>query len=232
MSKPIVAALLVSLVLVSGCAEPEPQTVEVTREVEVPQTVEVTREVTKVVQETVKETVEVVVTATPTPTPPATDTPEAPEVGTRQNPHPVGQTAQLVLNNELVFDMTVTEVLRGQPAFQKIRAANQFNDPAPEGLEWTVSHVEVAYTGEDAGVLEMNQFDFAVVTGGRVLTYADTTNFSPCCLEPPLDFTLYQGGQADGWIALPVLVDDDNPVMAVGMGSGGEGGIFFSLTPE
>jgi hypothetical protein len=207
--------------------------VEVPKTVEVPQTVEVTREVTRIVEKPVKETVEieVVVTATPTPTPPATSTPEAPEIGTRQNPHPVGETAELVFRNELVFEMTITEVLRGEPAFQKIRAANQFNEAAPEGFEWTVSHITVAYTGEDAGVLEIDQFDFGVVTGGRALTYADTTGYSPCCLQPPVDFTLYQGGEADGWVALPVRVDDEDPVLALGMGSGGEGGIFFSLTP-
>lgn len=215
------------LVMLSACAEPEQETVEVTREVKVPETVEVTREVTRIVEQTV----EVVVTATPRPTPRPTATPEAPEVGTRQNPHPVGETASVIKGGELKFEMTVTQVLRGDAAFQKIRAANQFNDPAPAGFEWTVSLINVAYTGEDAGVLEMDEWDFGVVTGGRALTYSDTTGYSPCCLEPSLDFTLYQGGEADGWIALPVRVDDENPLMVVGMSSGGEGGVFFSLTP-
>jgi hypothetical protein len=223
----LVVLTITLLVVLPACAEPEAETVEVTREVPIPQTVEVTREVTKVVQQTV----EVVVTATPRPTSRPTATPETPEFGTRPNPHLVGDTASLIKGGELVFEMTVTQVLRGDAAFQKIRAANQFNDSAPAGFEWTVSRINVAYTGEDAGVLEMDEWNFGVVTGGRVLTYADTMGYSPCCLEPPLDFTLYQGGEADGWIALPVRVDDENPLMAVGMGSGGEGGIFFSLTP-
>lgn len=68
----IVAITLV--VVLAACAQPDPEIVEVTREVEVPQTVEVTREVTRIVEETVE--VEVVVTPTPTPAPPATATPE------------------------------------------------------------------------------------------------------------------------------------------------------------
>jgi hypothetical protein len=71
----VIVALAVALVvMVAGCAEVEPQTIEVTREVEVPQIVEVTREVTRqvtqVVQEVVTEEVEVtrLVTVAPTPT--------------------------------------------------------------------------------------------------------------------------------------------------------------------
>lgn len=45
------------LVLMAACAEPEPEEVEVTREVEVPQTVEVTQEVTRQVTEVVREVV-------------------------------------------------------------------------------------------------------------------------------------------------------------------------------
>jgi hypothetical protein len=70
----LVVLTITLLVVLPACAEPESEIVEVTREVEVLQTVEVTREVTKIVKETVE--VEVVVTVTPTPTPRATATPE------------------------------------------------------------------------------------------------------------------------------------------------------------
>jgi hypothetical protein len=73
----LVVLAITLLVALPACAEPEPQIVEVTREVDVPQTVEVTREVTKIVQETVEVTriEQVVLTATPTPTPVDTPTP-------------------------------------------------------------------------------------------------------------------------------------------------------------
>ena len=84
----LLAVLAATLLIASACAEPEPEIVEVTREVsvpqtvEVPRTVEVTREVTTIVQEVVEATVEVtriervVVTASPPPTP--TSSPIAP----------------------------------------------------------------------------------------------------------------------------------------------------------
>jgi hypothetical protein len=70
------AVLAVALfVVLSGCAEPERQTVEVPQTVEV--TREVTREVTKVVEQVVTQEVEVtrIVTAEPTDTSVPTDTP-------------------------------------------------------------------------------------------------------------------------------------------------------------
>jgi hypothetical protein len=79
----VLVLVVASLIALPACAEPEPQTVEVTREVEVLQTVEVTREVTRIVERVVQETVEVtrveqiVVTATPTPTPINTPTPSS-----------------------------------------------------------------------------------------------------------------------------------------------------------
>jgi hypothetical protein len=75
----LVALAITLLAVLPACAQPEPEIVEATREMVVPQTVEVTREVTKVVEKIVRETVEVtrveqvVVTATPEP---ATPTPE------------------------------------------------------------------------------------------------------------------------------------------------------------
>ena len=77
----IVVLVVLLLFAVSACAQPEPETVEVTREIEVAQMVEVTREVTRVVERVAKETVEVtciehvVVTATPTRTPRPTSAP-------------------------------------------------------------------------------------------------------------------------------------------------------------
>lgn len=77
MRKRIALTLFLLAVLAPGCAEPEPQTVEVTREVEVPQTVEVTREVTqevtRMVEQEVTREVEVtrLVTAEPSATPTA-----------------------------------------------------------------------------------------------------------------------------------------------------------------
>jgi len=174
--------------------------------------------------------VERVVTATPRPTPRPTNTPPAPEIGTRNNPYPVGEAA-LIRRGEIEFTLTVAEVLRGDDAYDRILRANRFNDPAPEGFEFVLAHVEVSYTGEDQGVLEIQKEQFAVITKGRAIRYIDTWTYSPCCIQPDLELSLFQGGTGDGWIALPVAVDDPNPLLVIGLRDDGSGGIFFSLTP-
>jgi hypothetical protein len=214
--------LFSAVLLTTACAAPPasiPVTIEVTRSVEVTSLVEVTR------------IVERVVTPTPRPTPMPTATPQGAEVGSRTNPHFVGQAASLVLGGKLEFTLTVVEVLRGDVAYARILQANQFNDPAPAGFEFILAHIEVEYTGSDQGVLQVSKSDFAVITKGRAIRYVDTFTYSPCCLQPDLELSLFQGGSGDGWIALPVAVDDTDPLLAIGLRADGSGGVFFSLTP-
>ncbi len=226
--------VLVLLVLVAcgggGTAEPEIAEVEVTRIVE--KEVEVEVEVTRLVEVEVTRLVEVekkvVVTATPKPTPKPTATPNAPKVGTRANPIPIGTARTLIKNGEIEFELTVVEVFRGTDALQRIKSANQFNDDPPDGFEFVLILASVAYTGEDKGLLEVNEFVASSVTNDRVISYSDTFIYSPCCLEPTFDMQLLQGGTGEGWIALPVAVDDPAPLMLIGEVSTG---VFFSLTP-
>ena len=99
-SSPLIVLAIASLIVLSACAEPTPQTVEVTRQVGVPETVEVTRQVTRIVEKIVEETVEVtrieqvVVTATPTSTSVPSPTPSAAPTA---RPEPTAEVASQLL---------------------------------------------------------------------------------------------------------------------------------------
>ena len=68
-------------------------------------------------------------TSKPTPIPP-TPTPE--RVGmSRSNPYPSSQVVHAPN-----WDVQVLEVVRGDEAWKALQAANQFNEPAPEGMEY------------------------------------------------------------------------------------------------
>lgn len=223
--------LIATLMVVSACSlDPETVTIRETVIARVPVTVEVTREVETVKTVEVTRLIEFPVTVTPSPTVriPPTHTRSGPDLGDRDMPNPMGQPVELVMGGEIEFTMMVLEVIRGDIAFQRIRAANQFNDPPPPGFEFILIYIEISYTGNDRGVLEIGKFDMSMVTDGRIITYDDTFTYSPCCIEPDFELELLQGGTGAGWVALPVSIDDTEPLLLIG----GSDGIYFSLTSE
>lgn len=172
-------------------------------------------------------------TDTPTRTPRPTSTPHptatpTQEQGTRTNPFHVGLVIGFTQNKTIEYTLSVTEVLRGEEAWNIIYAANRFNDPAPDDMEYVLIRVKVAYTGPDEGALELNEFHWASVTNGRVY---DAFDVSVCCLEPEFDIVLFVDGEAEGLVPLLVAIDDPTPLAAFAMQSDGTGGFFFSLTP-
>ena len=233
-SKTLIIVTAAVIVALCGCAAATPTPIVITQIIKVTQTATVeptaTPTATPTLEPTITQTPAPTFTPKPTFTRVPTSTPSAPERGSRKNPHRLGRPAGIVKGGELEFHMTVVEAVRGDAAYQMILAANQFNDAAPPGSEWMMVHVEVEYDGDDVGMLELDHDIFAVVTNGQAIHYKDTYNYRPCCLASPVEFELFQGGKADGWIALAVKTDDDAPLMAVGLSSSGDG-IFFSLTP-
>ncbi len=221
----LVVLAITLLVVLPACAEPEPQTVEVTREVEVQQTVEVTREVTRIVEETVE--VEVVVTATPTPMPPATATPEAPELGTRKSPSGIGD--RLTIQGDDIFvgaftiELELLSLVSGDDAWQMVREANMYNDPPEEGMEYILAKFYVAVLEVEEGPFDMSHAKFdAVSAEGRV--YGGF--ISVAGLEPSLRVELYEDADHEGWTYF-MVEQDDTPVAAFDRGRDSE--VWFTL---
>ena len=184
---------------------------EVEVEVEVTRLVEIPVEVTRIVEE--------VVFVTPT-SPPPTSTPDTPDYGSRGNPYPIGTSASLTYDDKVEFDFTVLEVIRGEEAWQRVSAANRYNDAAPSGTEYVMAKVAAEYTGKDEGILEVNKRDVGIVSGGRIFDSRDVED--ACCLEPGFDFELLQGGFGEGWFAWTVPPD---PEMTLKLGP-----LFFDLS--
>jgi hypothetical protein len=116
----------------------------------------------------------------------------------------------LTYNEVLDFHVSITEMLRGEAAFGALRNENQFNDPAPPGFEWVLAKVAVVYMSDDQGALTIDSSDFSVFTGGQRISYFDI----PTAVEPEprlSDIELYEGGTAEGWVAVIVKLDDPTP---------------------
>lgn len=215
-----------------ACSSASPQVVEpteVTRLVEVVTENEVTRivEVTRLVEVEVEVTR--VVPPTPTPRPAATKTRESPLFGTMTNPVPVGTPLDVVVErNDVEYETTFTvlQVVRGEEAWLMAREAHSTNDPPPDGYEYIIALVDVAYhSGGD--VFDIAGFYTATVTNNEVVDHVDTRWDAPCCFDQPFSFELLPGGSGTGWTAFLAKVGDPTPLMLLGEV---ETGVFFSLT--
>lgn len=157
---------------------------------------------------------------------------EASNVGKRSNPVPLGTAFQFEdtysdddFNSlDAVFELTVLDVIRGDEAYDILVSENQFNEPAPEGMEWAIISLEgrliegdedVPYTVVpwfsvvDSSGSEISQDDYGTFDGNEY-GYVD----------------LFPGGTTTGRIAKYIPLGDDTLlVLDEFWGSG----IYFSL---
>ena len=141
-------------------------------------------------------------TIAPTSTP--TIAPTIAPIGfSRSNPFP---------GTELVsapnWDIQVLEMKRGVDAWNDIQAANSYNEPAPEGMEYLMVKIHVKCTYDDSDEHSISGYDFDV-TGDKAILYT-TSMASVVKPEPELDATLFSGGETEGWSAYLVAQGEGN----------------------
>lgn len=151
----------------------------------------------------------------------------------RQNPAPVGKAQEVKVESYTsgtsVVNITVTEVLRGAAAWEKIISANQFNDAAPEGYEYILVKVKATVVS--------NTKDAAFAFGWYNFTgfSSDNTEYkNVSVVEPDPQFSgnVYAGGTLEGYLSFAVKTTDVSPKMSFGTNYDGTGGIWFSLVSE
>ncbi|WP_309120995.1 stalk domain-containing protein [Paenibacillus sp.] len=147
----------------------------------------------------------------------------------RTNPAPLGTV--LSFNGERVltinFDgkMSVSEVIRGEEAWEIIREANMYNDEPPAGHEYLLAkiNIDVTKTVKDGAVAVISPVWFTLVsTAGK--DYEDGSAFG---LEPKIRAALYEGASHTGWASFIVKTDDPSPAITFNRDDDGSGGIWF-----
>jgi hypothetical protein len=145
------------------------------------------------------------VTKPPEPTIPATATPQ--RLGMSRS-HPLPRTEVVSAPG---WDVRVLETVRGDAAWQALQAANRFNKPAPEGMEYLLVKLHVLCTYEDSEEHLIGAGDFRV-TGDRYERYFPAVAVEP---EPQLDATLYSGGETEGWASYLVGQEEGNLILII-----------------
>jgi ABC-type glycerol-3-phosphate transport system substrate-binding protein len=130
------------------------------------------------------------------------------KLGSRTNPVPFKTTA--TVEDELISDsgdsfpikinITVMEVIRGDAAFQKLKAMNEFNENAPEGYEWVLAKTKVKLTEsetEDLAFFIDGVMNFSMVSESGDIYSGDIVGTT----EPDFSFEMYVGNEKEGYIS-------------------------------
>jgi hypothetical protein len=107
------------------------------------------------------------------------------------------------------WDVQVVETVRGADAWQAIKAANQFNEPAPEGMEYLLLRLHVTCTYDDSEEHQISEGDFKT-TGDRYVRYSSPSIVAP---EPALDATMLSSGETEGWGVYQVAQGEGNLIL-------------------
>lgn len=150
-------------------------------------------------------------------------------VSTRANPAAPG-VPQTIFVKSLLADftarVTLLESVRGDAAWQRVKAANMVNQEPAAGTEYILArfHFELITIADDRA-LDVSPTQFtAISSGGR--EYEAVSMVTP---DPSLRTNLYSGSSHEGWVAFQVARDDAAPVVAYGRHVDGTGGIWFRL---
>lgn len=151
--------------------------------------------------------------------------------GDRKDPIPLGEFAPVEYRSDDVkfeFNVGILEVLRGAPAVEALKAANELNGSVDADKEWLLAKVGVKLTEGPSDKLKIfSRIEFKMISNNRIISAP--TVFG--ALNPDYSFELYAPAEAEGWIAFHVFTDDLNPTIVFGQGYDGSGGYYFKVTP-
>lgn len=131
--------------------------------------------------------------------------PVEPDVGTRDNPAPLGTTVEIVEYGDPVYEVVLGPATLD--AADAVAEANMFNEPAPEGFQYALLPVNVTYVGAESGTPWVDLSIEFVSSAGTTHTEADVMAVAP---EPTFMSIneLYPGGTGTGNVVIAIPTDD------------------------
>lgn len=155
------------------------------------------------------------------------------QIGKRSNPAPIGESITYTetyygddFENEYEaeFELKITDVVRGEEAFNILKAENEFNESAPEGMEWAIVSLEgVLHSGnEDVPYSVVPFFSVVDSTGSEV----PQDDYGTLNGNEYGHVDLFPGGTVSGRITKYMPVDDPSLLVLDDIAGSG---IYFSL---
>lgn len=148
----------------------------------------------------------------------------------RNNPAPTGIAQKVTVDTILeqyTAEVTVKEVIRGEKAWEMIKAANMFNKETGLDEEYVLVKINIKVSDvKDDKKVDVSPVNFKVYSKDNV-EYKDTGSVVPP--EPALRTSLYTDGEHEGYAVYKVKKSDADPKLVYGQKYDGTGGIWFKL---
>ena len=121
-----------------------------------------------------------------------------------------------------LYDMKITlnEVIRGEEAWKRIKAASSSNAPAPAGTEYVLARVKFEYKARAIPGLCVHQ----LVPEQFTAYSASGEDYKPAAATPPkpeMRRDLKSGDSIEGWLVFAVAKEDRAPLMSFTADVGG-----------
>lgn len=134
---------------------------------------------------------------------PATE-PDAAEVGTRDNPAPLGSTLELSNFGEVVYEVTLGPATLN--ANEAITASNQFNEPPTDGFQYALMPVTLTYVGSETGTPWIDISIEFVSGAGTTHTASDSFAVGPAPTLFDIN-EMYNGATATGNVVIMIPME-------------------------
>ena len=143
---------------------------------------------------------------------------------------PVVVHGSTVLGELTIYEITLSEVARGEKAHELLSGVYEFVwDPDP-GTEYLLAKVRMEYvTGPTDGTNFIHQLYFKALSRQGVV-YVTPSHFFP--MEPFLNQALYPGSSFEAWTTWQVPISDQAPILAYGTDWPERGRAWFLLVSE
>lgn len=136
---------------------------------------------------------------------PGSEDPAAPEIGTRENPAPLGTVIEVTEFGQAVYEVTLGASTLDATA--AVLAENVFNEAPPEGFQYALIPVTVTYVGTESGTPWLDlSIDFVSAAG---TSHTETDSFAVGPAPSFIDINeLFPGGTGTGNIV--ILIPTEN----------------------
>jgi len=111
------------------------------------------------------------------------------------------------------WQVSVTDVFRGEEAWQKLEQASPFNRRAKEGTEYILIKVHVRYIGTKDEATPQLDFNSFKLIGSQNILYDAPSFMDIQSPEPFLQVRLFPGGEYEGWLVMQAAQDETGLIL-------------------